>query len=893
MLCCSGRKKLLSAVCVVSFLLQMALPCTCFKASATESDDCAIIKGKWRVQLVGSVENDTENAYIKKKLELIEKEAQASLETVNITDASLPPWGEVLTESEDMTKQFTNTEKLALAYSAYGTSLYHNSEVREIIIYALEWMYENAYGEDEASNSGWRDTTLHNWWDWQIGSPMALVNILILMEDELDKEFIKKETEVITHFVPNVKDYGSNLISFAKIMIGSGALSGDTERIANAVSYLPNEFLYRKGAQEQGFHEDGTYLFHTKHFYNGAYGVSHLRDLTSAALLLADTSYEMNNEAATNLFSIIFNAVEPIVYGTTLISPTMGRIPNGGRTEARYAINAMVSALELLECKSEYEAEIIRLKQTLKKYFTDNPNNFYEALSLCNIGIVNSIMEDEKVIPREDYVISKSYYNGDRVISHRENFTAAISMSSSRIYNYESINSVNMDGWYIGDGMLYVYTPDNTQYLANWWNGINKYKIPGTTVDAQTRECVSIKQGNEYLSSKDFVGGVDFEGVYSTAAMELESFHNEIGGNVVNSGNGGEQPLHNCSLTAKKAWFMFDNEIVALGTDINANDGYNVYTTIDNRMMASDKIYVNSVEENQYYELSSDTTEYKNTSWINLENQIGYIFPEGEKVSVAKNSDNESFVEAWTEHGISPKNVDYQYIVLPNTDAQTTQEYSLAPQVSVLSNTAALQSVYDNSSGVTGIVFWEKGRSGIVETEDPAIIMYSNDDGLVKMSVADPTHKLDSITLSVEGNVLPLDCENAVTITNFSEKASITIDTSDCSGKSYELSFFCLNENMQKYALTHITSESTISENSVSTDFRIINTGNDEQNVFVLVAACDSVTQKTEKIFLEKVQVAAKSIADKKIEREINTSGLDFRTFIWNMPNLCPVKKAR
>ncbi len=41
-------------------------------------------------------------------------------------------------------------------------------------------------------------------------------------------------------------------------------------------------------------------------------------------------------------------------------------------------------------------------------------------------------------------------------------------------------------------------------------------------------------------------------------------------------------PKHNCSLKAKKAWFCFDDEIIALGAGICAHDGFDILTIIEN-----------------------------------------------------------------------------------------------------------------------------------------------------------------------------------------------------------------------------------------------------------------------------------------------------------------------
>ena len=140
-----------------------------------------------------------------------------------------------------------------------------------------------------------------------------------------------------------------------------------------------------------------------------------------------------------------------------------------------------------------------------------------------------------------------------------------------------------MDGWYLSDGRTEYYVNDRSTN-ASWgeWLSLDKYRLPGTTVDTQQRKAVSISQGNEYLSSKDFVGGVTL-GDYGVAAMDLESYHNaeDFGWTL---GDGGPAPAHQNDLTAKKAYFMFDDEVVCLGTAVNASNNNNaeVLTIVEN-----------------------------------------------------------------------------------------------------------------------------------------------------------------------------------------------------------------------------------------------------------------------------------------------------------------------
>ena len=208
-----------------------------------------------------------------------------------------------------------------------------------------------------------------------------------------------------------------------------------------------------------------------------------------------------------------------------------------------------------------------RLKQAIKRSVTeDNKNVIYNHLNADQTVKLSQILADETVesVP---YYKNKIYYTGDSVMHHRDKFGFALSMSSSRIAAWESINGVNMTGWYQGDGMLYMYVDgDPNAYDSTYWKTANPYHMPGTTVDTQEREAVSIANSAQVLTHQDFVGAVGIDDEYAVAAMQLESYHNDVEGVTSTEDHGGAAPLHNCTLMAKKAWFMFDDETGGSGS---------------------------------------------------------------------------------------------------------------------------------------------------------------------------------------------------------------------------------------------------------------------------------------------------------------------------------------
>jgi hypothetical protein len=93
-------------------------------------------------------------------------------------------------------------------------------------------------------------------------------------------------------------------------------------------------------------------------------------------------------------------------------------------------------------------------------------------------------------------VQTKVYAGMDQVVHLRPGFGFGVSMSSHRIGTYESTNDENFQGWYTGVGMTYLYNKDPLQF-TDYWPTVNKYRLPGTTVDTMPR---GNGEGAGYLS---------------------------------------------------------------------------------------------------------------------------------------------------------------------------------------------------------------------------------------------------------------------------------------------------------------------------------------------------------------------------------------------------------
>ena len=129
-------------------------------------------------------------------------------------------------QSKFITQSYRKIESVAKQYANPGSKYYKNENVKKVIMDALEWEYNKNYNENSSIGKG-------NWWDYEIGTPRAINNILSLIYDDLDQETINKYTKPINHFVPDpyqfrvttgkpFKAKGGNLIDMGRVRIIAG-----------------------------------------------------------------------------------------------------------------------------------------------------------------------------------------------------------------------------------------------------------------------------------------------------------------------------------------------------------------------------------------------------------------------------------------------------------------------------------------------------------------------------------------------------------------------------------------------------------------------------------------------------------------------------------------------
>ncbi|HCU9258184.1 TPA: hyaluronate lyase, partial [Staphylococcus aureus] len=151
------------------------------------------LRNTWLDVNYGYNQYDEKNDAMKKKFDATENEAKKLLEDMKTENDRKYLWDsakDLDTKSADMTRTYRNIEKIAEAMKHKNTKL-KTDENKKKVKDALEWLHKNAYGKEPtekvkelSENFKITDSSKKkalNWWDYEIGTPRALTNTLILL----------------------------------------------------------------------------------------------------------------------------------------------------------------------------------------------------------------------------------------------------------------------------------------------------------------------------------------------------------------------------------------------------------------------------------------------------------------------------------------------------------------------------------------------------------------------------------------------------------------------------------------------------------------------------------------------------------------------------------------
>lgn len=594
---------------------------------------------------------------------------------------------------EDMAKQVTNP------HSIY----YQDETVIRLVKKSMAWLYQEVYNEQK-SISG-------NWWDYEIGTPRAINNILSLMNSYFSDEEIKKYTAPIEKFVPDSNYFrstlpnsrfealGGNLVDMGRVKIISGILRQDAKEITDAVASLSKLFTFTSSGE--GFYEDGSYIAHTNVAYTGAYGNVLIDGLAQLLPVIQKSAAKLPTETLDIIYQWVNRSFLPLMVRGELMDMSRGRSISRANSEAHVAAVEALRGIVLLSDLFDQDKQI-KLKTAVKSILhADDFYRVYDNLrTYREFAAIKNLLNDENIsiLPPVSHITTFNHMDKLAMYDAEKDFGFALSMHSSRTQNYEAMNNENLRGWYTGDGMFYLYNKDLGHYSQHYWATVNPYKLPGTTETAEkrmdaTQDLVKdnfVQTGQVTLPSS-FVGSLKYDQHNALASMDFTNW--------------------NKTLTAKKSWAILDGKIVFLGSDIINKSNERAYTTIEQRKETVPySIYVNG--EKSLVHQPSESIEGVTSVFLEgseLGRHIGYIFLKPTHLTISRNKQEGSWKainSAQSDDNVSnhfltieqehrTPNDTYAYVMVPNVDRETFNHLVKNLTVSLLKNDAREQIVYD------------------------------------------------------------------------------------------------------------------------------------------------------------------------------------------------------
>ncbi|WP_347085399.1 polysaccharide lyase 8 family protein [Staphylococcus aureus] len=647
-----------------------------------QTPDYEKLRNTWLNVNYGYDQYDEKNDAMKKKFDATEKEAEKLLKEMKTESDRKYLWEnskDLDTKSADMTRTYRNIEKIAEAMKHKDTKL-NTPDNKNKVKDALEWLHKNAYGKEPVkkleelktnfSKSAPQKNTNLNWWDYEIGTPRALTNTLILLKEDFTDEEKKKYTAPIKTFAPDSDKIlssvgkpeqakGGNLVDISKVKLLESIIEEDKDMMKNSIDSFNKVFTYVQsnatGKERNGFYKDGSYIDHQDVPYTGAYGVVLLEGISQMMPMIKETPFNDKTQNNTTLKSWIDDGFLPLIYKGEMMDLSRGRaISRENETSHSTSATVMKSLLRLSDAMDEStKAKYKQIVKTSVKSDSSYKQNDYLS-SYSDISKMKSLIEDSTISTNGLTQQLKIYNDMDRVTYHNKelDFAFGLSMTSKNVARYESINGENLKGWHTGAGMSYLYNSDVKHYRDNFWATADMTRLPGTTT---LNDMPSTNTKND----NSFVGGTKFDEQHASIGMDYEN--------------------QDKTLTAKKSYFILNDKIVFLGTGIKSTgSSENPITTIENRKANEYKLYKDDIENTT----SNDNTQETHSVFLessDTKKNIGYHFLDKPKISVKKETHIGKWKDINNSQSNTQKNDDYYEVTQTHNTSDSKYAYVLYP----------------------------------------------------------------------------------------------------------------------------------------------------------------------------------------------------------------------
>ncbi|MDQ8701910.1 polysaccharide lyase 8 family protein [Streptomyces sp. LHD-70] len=627
-----------------------------------------------------------------------------------------------------ITQSYSRLWTMTRAYAQEGTGLTGDQTLLADIKRGLDHLSVTVYNPST--------TRYGNWWEWQIGSPRLLLDIVATLYDELTEAQREAACAAVDHFIPDsmLGDYtgtstGANRVDLCRSVALRGIVGKKPEKIALARDALSPVFPYvTKG---DGLYADGSFVQHTWVAYSGTYGQVLMDGLGRLFALLTGATWEVTDPKRQIILDSVEHAFAPLIHDGLMMDSVNGRAISRGylKSDDRRVMrsdhfhgHALIAAIALL-AQGASPAERDRWHGMVKGWIARDtviPILTGRQFGTDDLARLHAV-QASPVPAAPEPVAHRLFTSMDRSVHRRPGWAANISMASERISYYECGNGENPRGWHTGAGMVYWWGPEGKtdQYTDWFWPTVDFYRLPGTTVSTKR---LADKAGGEWGEPKpdaQWVGGVT-DGEFAAVGQHLKGLGS--------------------TLEARKSWFCAADAVICLGAGITARDGAPVETIVDNRNLGE----------------SGSNSLTVRSRWAHLEGHGGWVLPSGGRLRTLREDRTGAWSDInttssterrtrrwqtlWLDHGTDPTDASYVYLLMPGAGPRELAERAAdRGWLRTLANDSARQAVAVPSLGLTAANFWTPGTVRDLTVTGPASVLLRRRGRTAGLTVSEPT----------------------------------------------------------------------------------------------------------------------------------------------------------
>ncbi|GAB2932229.1 polysaccharide lyase 8 family protein [Streptomyces heilongjiangensis] len=712
-----------------------------------EPDEFAALRRRWLTLALGAGYDPTAEPYASRLRETGEL-ARGFRATMAPAPRSLWP-DRPFDPPAGITRSYARLWTMTQAYVQPGTGSTGDAGLLADVVRGLDHLSTTVYHPST--------TRYGNWWEWQIGSPRLLTDIVAALHDELTPARRDAACAAIDHFVPDamLREYsgtstGANRVDLCRSVALRGILGRAPAKIALARDALSPVFPYV--TQGDGLYADGSFVQHTWVAYSGTYGQVLLDGLGRLFALLAGSSWQVTDPGRQIVLDSVERAYAPLIHDGLVMDTVNGRAISRGhlRGDDRHVLRgdhfhgqALIAAIALLALgagTAERERWHGRIKGWIARD-TVTPILTAPQFGVADLARLHAVAASPAP-PAPDPVGHHLFAAMDRAVHRRPGFVAALSLASGRIAHYECGNGENPRGWHTGAGMTLWWPRGrgarSDQYTDWFWPTVDWYRLPGTTVSTRR---LADREGGEWGAPKPavrWVGGTT-DGEYAAIGQDLQGLGS--------------------TLRARKSWFCVDDSVICLGAGIRCADGVPVETVVDNRNLGDP-------DADGYHPF------VQGSGWAHLAGHGGWVLPgrTGADLRTLREDRTGAWSDIntggtterrtrrwqtlWLDHGTDPTDATYVYVLMPGASRRAVAARAADRRwLSVLANDSACQAVHVAPLGVTAANFWTAGRSGPLAASAGASVLLRRRGRTATLRVSEPPRTGAPVEVTWNGSV--------------------------------------------------------------------------------------------------------------------------------------------